>query len=111
MNIPTNHKVIEHNGEPIAVVVPYTDYLYAFENKEDEVTIPHAVAMAHTMDGQSLIRAWREYLGLTQEDAATRMNISQPAYRKRETSGAKLKMSVLMEIAQAFGIDVRQLYL
>ncbi len=109
MNIPTSHQIVTYNGEPVAVVVPYNDYLCAFKNEEP--TIPHEVAMAHAMDGKSLVRAWREYLGLTQEEAAARMNISQPAYRKRETPGAKLKMAVLMEIAQAFDIDVRQLYL
>lgn len=106
MNIPTSHHVVRHNGQPVAVVVPYSDYVRAFET--EDVTIPHEVVM-RSID-VSLIRAWREHLGLSQSDVATRMGISQPAYQKLEDKGAHPRLATLKKIAAALNLDVRQIH-
>jgi len=41
---------------------------------ESDVEFPHEVVAANVM-GDSLIKAWREYLGLTQEELAARAGI------------------------------------
>lgn len=106
MNIPTNHQVISHKGKPVAVVVPYDDYLHAFDNSEN-ITIPHDVVMRGI--DVSIIRAWREYLGLSQTELAARMGISQPAYQQMEEKNASPRFATLKRIADAMGLDVRQL--
>lgn len=106
MNIPTSHHVIRHDGLPVAVVVPYGDYVRAFET--DEVTIPHEVVM-RSID-VSLIRAWREHFGLSQAEVAARMGISQAAYQKLEGKEAHHRLATLKKIATALNLDVRQIH-
>lgn len=105
MNIPTSHHIIQHEGQPVAVVVPYADYVRAFDT---DVTIPHSVVM-RSID-VSLVRAWREHLGLSQAEVATRMGISQPAYQKLEDKEAKPRLATLQKIADALKLDIRQIY-
>ena len=106
MNIPTSHHVIQHQGQPVAVVVPYGDYLRAFP--PEAPTIPHAVVMRSIE--VSLVRAWREYLGLSQAEVAARMGISQPAYQKLEDTSARPRPSTLQKMAAALHLDVRQIH-
>lgn len=105
MSIHTSHHVIRHNGEPVAVVVPYADYIRAFD--AEEPTIPHEVVM-RSID-VSLVRAWREYLGLSQAEVAARMGISQPAYQKLEDRNAHPRHSTLRKIAAAPGLEPGQI--
>ena len=55
------------------------------------------------------IRAWREQLGLTQAEVATRMGISQAAFAQIEAPGARPRKSTLRRVAQALGIQLEQL--
>ena len=71
-------------------------------NNAERGTIPHEVVSA-TVDGATPVRAWREYLGLTQADVAARLKISQPSYAKQENSQT-LRRSSLEKIAAALGI-------
>lgn len=96
-------QIIRANGVPIAVVVPYDDYLRMTAKPDEQVTIPHEV-VGLTLKGRSLIRAWREYKGLTQEAVAERMGISQPAYAQMEASSANPRPTTLRRIAEAMGI-------
>ncbi len=106
MNIPTSHQVIQYQGQPVAVVVPYTDYMRAFA--AEEPTIPHAVVM-RSID-VPLVRAWREHLGLSQAEVASRMGISQPAYQKLEDRNARPRLTTLKKIADALNLDIRQIH-
>ncbi|QQG66329.1 helix-turn-helix domain-containing protein [Desulfobulbus oligotrophicus] len=54
------------------------------------------------------MRAWREYLGLTQAEVATRAGITQAAYAQMETV-ERPRMATLKKIAQALGITPDQL--
>ena len=69
--------------------------------------IPHAVISA-TVDGATPVRAWREHLGLTQADVATRLGISQSAYAQQENS-ERLHKTSIERIAAALGITPAQL--
>lgn len=106
MNIPASHHVIRHEGLPVAVVVPYGDYVRAFET--EDVTIPHEVVM-RSID-VSLIRAWREHLGMSQAEVAARMGVSQPAYQKLEDKEARPRLATLKKIAAALNLDIRQIH-
>lgn len=109
MNAPTKHQIIEHGGNPMFVIVPYEEYLELTGQKEESANIPVEVAEIALLEEKSLIRAWREHLGLTQEEVATRAGISRPAFAQMEAKDAKPRRATLGKIAAALGVKVEQL--
>jgi DNA-binding XRE family transcriptional regulator len=93
------------DGKPAFVVIPYDEYRKSLI--EERGLIPHEVVSA-TVDGATPVRAWREYLGLTQAEVAARLKISQPSYAKQENSES-LRRSTKEKIAAALGITFEQL--
>ena len=113
MSVPTEYQTIEHHGQPAFVLVPWEDFnrirpLLEAE-KARSTGIPQAVVEAHVMREVPLIRAWREELGLTQEDLAVRLGLSQAAVAKFEHPNAHPRGATLKKIALALGISVEQL--
>lgn len=111
MTAPTNtkHQVIEHDGRPVAVIVPYAEYLVLMYPELNGPMTPQAVMTKRFIEGKSRIQAWREHLDLTQEEAARRMGIKQSSYNQLEKKTAKPRKATLENVAAAFGIDVRLL--
>ena len=113
MNAPTSHQILTHNGKPAFAVVPYAEYLrlmkYADGRPDEEVTLPHEVVKMSTLGGMSLIRAWREYQGLTQEEVARRMGITQPAYARIESGKTQARIATCKRLAEAIGVEWEQL--
>lgn len=115
MNIPTNHQVIIHQGIPVAVVVPYDEYTVAFASTADvgqgaeKGTVPHEVASRVLKEQISPVRAWREHLGLTQAEVASRMEVSQSAFAQMEAPDGRPRMVTLKKVAAALGLTVAQL--
>ena len=105
-----NHQVIENEGEPIFVVVPYSEYVQLIKQYDRDTTIPHEVVEAYVLKGKSLITTWREYKKITQIQMADKLGISQPAYSQMERKDANLKKSTLENIAKAMDLSVLQLY-
>ena len=84
MNALTDIQTIKGaDGQPAFVVVPYAEYMRRFAHEEG--LIPHEVVSA-TVDGASPMKAWREYLGLTQASVAERLGVSQAAYAQTEAA-------------------------
>jgi predicted transcriptional regulator len=112
---------------PVAVVIPYKEYMQltmieGVEDREDILsdteieavrndphTVPDEVVGMMKKNSFSIIRAWREYLGLTQGDVARAMNVSQPVYARMESGRVKSRISTLRRIAKALNIDAAQL--
>jgi DNA-binding XRE family transcriptional regulator len=88
----------------VAVVVPYDEYLKFIHPELNEPMTPHAVVKKMHLDGLTRIQAWREYLNLTQEEAAKRLGIKQSSYQQIEKKTAKPRVATLNKIAAAFGI-------
>ncbi len=113
MNAHTNHQIITQGGKPAFAVIPYDEYLELMESTgarpDEEVILPHEVVRLSTLGGMSLVRAWREHLGLTQGEVAHRMGISQPAYAKLEGKNAQPRVATCKRIAEAMGIEWEQL--
>ena len=117
MNTPINQQPTEPqlayqtikdaNGAIQYVVVPYEDFL-RLERKQ-EAWVPNEVVERVIMTKLTPIRAWREHLGLTQAEVATRMEISQAAFAQLEAPEARPRQSTLRRIAQALGIELEQL--
>lgn len=106
MSVPINMQIINNTlGEPLYVLVPYTDYIrasYDHEKNNDEL-FPSEVADLILRKKYSCLRAWREYFGLTQKEMAIRAEITQPAYNKLEkninlTEKQKIKFAKLLGI-------------
>ncbi|MCA9925188.1 MAG: helix-turn-helix domain-containing protein [Anaerolineales bacterium] len=108
MNALINHQIIEKNGQPLFVLVPYEEYLSLIE-PDMTVTIPHDVVERHVLEGLSLIRAWREYKGLSQQEVAEKLGISQSAYSQMEKPDANLRKSTLAKLATALDLLPEQL--
>lgn len=106
MKAPTNIQLINGpDGHPAFVVVPYDDFVQAYQKEHS--LIPQAVVGA-TLHGATPIRAWREHLQLTQSEVALRLDISQPSYAKQEASD-NLRPASIKKIAAALGITTAQL--
>ncbi|NMZ48617.1 helix-turn-helix transcriptional regulator [Pseudomonas poae] len=106
-NEPTAVQIIHNTeGSPAFVVIPYEHYL---AKQNDPNLVPHAV-VSRLVDGATPIRAWREHLGLTQEEVAGRLGISQSAFAQQEVV-SKPRRTTRGKIAKAFGINAIQLEL
>ncbi|HET9679299.1 MAG TPA: helix-turn-helix transcriptional regulator [Gammaproteobacteria bacterium] len=109
MNAHIEYQTILEAGVPRFAVVPIDDFRDLLRRAgETQVTIPHEVISA-SVDGLSPVRAWREYLQLSQATVAERMAISQPAYAQMESSEARLRKATRERIAQALGLIPEQL--
>ena len=86
--------------------VPYDEYVKAYNLNHN--LIPNEVVRASVGDGATPVRAWREYLKLTQAEMAAKLGISQPAYAKQESSDS-LRPATAAKIAAALGINAEQL--
>ncbi len=107
MNAPTNIQIINGpNGKPAFVVIPYDEYVKPREGSETYV--PHEVVSMMVDNEWSIARAWREHLGVTQQEMAQRLGVSQSAYSQQESRGSLRKAS-REKIAAALGISPDQL--
>lgn len=113
MNGLIKHQVIENNGQPLFVLMPYEEYLTIKDIRPVATTIqtyiPLAVSKAVNLDGKSLVRAWREYKGLSQAQVAAQLNVSRPTYAQMEKSGAKLRNTTVHRLATALDVAHEQL--
>ena len=110
-----NPTILEANGKPAFVVLPYDEYLKLTEGKKPagripaDGTTPHEVMRLCVKNGWSMIRAWREHLALTQAEMARRLEIRQPSYAAMEAPDAKPKKTTRVRIAAAVGLSLEQL--
>lgn len=113
MSAPTEYQTIEHCGHPAFVLVPWEDFNRIRPMLEAEKArstgIPQSVVEAHVLRDIPLIKAWREELGLTQEELALRLGVSQTAVAKFERPKAHPRAATLKKIAAALGVTVEQL--
>lgn len=100
------------NGVKTFAVLPYDDYekliSLAKNTQKPECNIPSEIVDLVIDNGYTAVRAWREYLQLSQDEVAKRLGISQPAYSKKENSD-NLRKKTREEIANALGLHYSQL--
>ncbi len=107
----TDIQIIKQNGHPAFVVIPYDEYVKIRRPfiPDDGESVPHEVVGMTIKNGYSLIRAWREYLGMTQSEVASRMNITQSALSQIESGEKKLRKKTIEKLAGALGLSIGQL--
>jgi ribosome-binding protein aMBF1 (putative translation factor) len=113
MSTPIEYQRIEYNGKPAYVLVPWEDWRRIKKimdaQKAQTSGIPQAVVEAHVLRNESIIKAWREHLGMTQQDLAKRLGVSQSAVVKFERPEARPRIATIRKIALALGLDEKQL--
>lgn len=108
MNVLTNYQVIHHGGMPAFVLVPYQEFI-SHKTKAFKGGIPHEVAQDHILNAIPLIKAWRNYLGLTQQQVADKAGMLQSAYARLESGDIEPRTETLERIAEAFGLELEQI--
>lgn len=111
-----NHPTVTIEGTTYVLVTVkeflfFINYVKSGRSKTripDSPYVPLEVVDRQVEDGVSKIRAWREYLGLTQKEVADRMGIEQPSYSKMENQ-TRPRKTTLEKLAEALGITVEQL--
>jgi DNA-binding XRE family transcriptional regulator len=108
MNAHTDIQIIKDNhGTPLFAVLPYALYESKFK-PETTTYVPSEVAELALLNEWSALRAWREHLGLTQVEVASRLGVTQSAYAQQESSKT-LRRSSRLKIAAVLGIESSQL--
>lgn len=107
--------ILKANGKPAFVVLPYSEYLELTQAQSaptrrdvripGDGTTPHEVILLMTRNDWSIIRAWREYLGVTQNEMASRLSIRQPSYAAMEATAARPRKATRERIAAALGLQ------
>jgi len=108
MNALTNAQFIKNEqGQPIFAIISYADYLnYSKYNSVDIVDgVPNEVVNMVFDNNYSPVKAWREYLKLSQAEVALKIGVSQSAYAQYEQS-QKLRLPTRKKIATALGIKM-----
>jgi DNA-binding XRE family transcriptional regulator len=113
MKTPADYQKIEYQGQPAFVLVPWEDFERIRPLLDGgqirAAGIPQEVVEAHVLRAVPVIRAWRDHVGITQEELADRMGVSQAAVAKLEKPNAKPRRATLEKVATALGISVTQL--
>ncbi len=112
MNEPISPQIIIQNGKPAFAVLAWEEYERLIRNTADndeaDVWFPNDVVKANVR-GDTLIKAWREHFGLTQQDLADRAGIMQPALARLEKTGSQPRAGTFKKLAAAMNIEVDQL--
>jgi DNA-binding XRE family transcriptional regulator len=112
MSVHIDPQIIKQNGKPAFAVIPWNDYQELLHNRiesdDSDVWFPNEVVKANVR-GDSLIKAWREYLKLTQSELAAKAGMKQSALARLENNTVNPRKSTLLNLAKAMGISVEQL--
>lgn len=77
--------------------------------QDSQGPIPYEVINIKTQYHVSLIRAWREHLGMSQKEVADRAGIAKSTFANIENEIGNPRQSTLEKIAAAMGIKIDQL--
>jgi DNA-binding XRE family transcriptional regulator len=106
MNTHSNVQIIKGiDVAPAFVVMPYAEWVV--QRDKDQRGVPHEVVNLVFDNDWTPIRAWREYLTLTQVEVAGRIGISQAAYAQSEAA-VKPRKTTLQKIAKAMNLTLKQ---
>ena len=109
MNARTEFQVIVgKDGKPAFVVVPY-DQFRRMKGGFAHGAVPNEVVNVVFERGVSPMAAWREHLGLTQMEVASRIGITQAAYAQMERVKQPRKATI-EKVAGALGLEPEQLH-
>ncbi|ADO49441.1 helix-turn-helix domain-containing protein [[Enterobacter] lignolyticus] len=121
----------DDKGDPQYVVIPYSEYCrmrmklaeYDDENEQDwedipwesdkydDVPLPDAVCAIMNRENVSLQAAWRIMRGLSQQDVADKLGISQSAVSQLEAKDTRPQRRTREKLAAIYGCTQEQISL
>lgn len=113
MNALIDYQIIEQNGHPAFVVIPYDVFteLDIVQKPQNNGLIPHDIVGLHVIDGMPLVKAWRKHLGLTQKELALKADMVQSALARIESGKHESRDETLHKLAKAMNLSIDQLTL
>lgn len=108
---PTDYQTVVRDGQPVYVLVPIEDWERVrplLERERRGLGIPQAVVEAHVLHDVPLLRAWREHLGMTQQQVAEAARMQQSALARLESGANQPRKATLQRLAEAMGLTVEQ---
>jgi len=111
----TEPQVIIQKDKPAFAVIPWDEYQiliksYHIEENEEDVWFPNDVVKANVR-GDSLIKAWREHFGMTQEELSIKAgsnNRPLPEWKKRAQTQEKAHLSSWLKL---WGLPLNNLWI
>ncbi len=102
----TNVQIIEQGGIPVFAVLPIGDYERLRSSDDGKRhTLPHEVVKLNTLEGYSLLKAWRVYLGLSQAELAQKSHSTQSQIANFENDKAIPRADTLLRLSSAMGVS------
>lgn len=115
-------QIIERDGKPEYAVIPYSDYqemaqlseamrdiqAYDAALADEAEAVPHET-MRRLIEGESPIRVWRTYRGLTQTELAQHAGIDKTYLSQLESGRKAGSVSVLRRLAAVLSVDIDDL--
>ncbi|EOI3549512.1 helix-turn-helix domain-containing protein [Cronobacter dublinensis] len=114
----------DKQGNPEYVVIPYEIYLSMLaqleddealaslpyeSDSDDDVTLPHEVVGISVEQNVSLQAAWRIWRGLSQQEVAEKLGISQSAVSQLESPDSRPQKRTREKLAALYGCQPEQL--
>jgi DNA-binding XRE family transcriptional regulator len=99
-------KLMEH-AEMLTDVKAYDDAKARIQRGEDEL-IPLELT-ERRLNGESTLKIWREYRGLTQQRLANASKVSRPMIAAIEAKTKRGGIETLKKLARALGVDLDHL--
>ncbi|MFB2907478.1 type II toxin-antitoxin system prevent-host-death family antitoxin [Aeromonas jandaei] len=110
MRTHTDVQIINQAGKPAFAVIPYEHYLELTASSGDaDIYIPNEVIGLQIEQGLSLLAAWRTHKGLSQQELADRIGVSQSAVAQMEKPMSKPRKTTLQKVATALGLSLEHL--
>jgi DNA-binding XRE family transcriptional regulator len=97
-------KRLVEDAEMLSDVKAYDAAVARIDHGEDEL-IPLEIT-ERRLAGESAVRIWREYRGLTQEALAQKSNVSRPMIAAIESGHKTGGIGTLKKLALALGVDL-----
>ena len=115
-------QIIEKNGVPEFVVLPFDEYENLMNIAEDKMDTADVLAFRKSgeevfpeevldslLAGDHPIKVYRKYRGMTQPELASAIGKSLPYIGKLEANDRKGTVDVLSDIANVLSVDLEQL--
>ncbi|WP_338463820.1 helix-turn-helix transcriptional regulator [Franconibacter daqui] len=105
----------DKQGKPEYAVIPYELYLSVLASlpyepdSDDDVTLPHEVVGITVEQNVSLQAAWRIWRGLSQQEVAEKLGISQSAVSQLESPDSRPQKRTREKLAALYGCQPEQL--
>lgn len=106
MNGHTEVQIIQQGGIPAFAVLPISDYERLTKTDTGKRhTLPHAVVKMNLEQGYSLLKAWREYFGMSQSELAEKVRCTQAQIANYENNKSIPRADTLLRLSQILSVS------